>query len=460
MRRTGTSSADRPRTLLPAARSMQAGAAAVASERPTGLAPSRGRAIIPRPHGLLRAVARPSPARRRGRERGRDRGAGLLRAPAPHRELAREHAAGGRPQGRVLCPDARRLRERRRGGGRRAGAGHLRALDDREDRARHGRDREGRRCRARAQHHQRPQPRGGRAPSAGPAAAHPARARRGRGAQEEARRDAALRQGPGRRRLRGRGDPRLPQEPERRAVPRPPHRPEVRGHPGRAAPPDEIVVRAFARVWLPLTISAVTTMIGFGSLMVNRITASWDLGLFAVVGVVCLPVTCLTYLPASLQLMPARLRSARSGKISPALSENLRRLAERAFGKRREILWGAAALALVALAGAWRIRVDSDFLYYFEPSSEVRRANETINQKIVGSNPFYIVIDGGAPGALRRWEVLKLIKDLQGFLARQPGITSSISAVDDLEVLEAGFNKQEEGGDLLIDEQEIGRAHV
>src|SRR5437763_1500958 len=141
------------------------------------------------------------------------------------------------------------------------------------------------------------------------------------------------------------------------------------------------------------------------------------------------------------------------GVVPPALSENLRRLGERAFAKRREILWGAAALALVALAGAWRIRVDSDFLYYFEPRSEVRRANETINQKIVGSNPFYIVIDGGAPGALRRWEVVKLIKDLQGFLARQPGITSSISVVDYLEMLEAGFNKHTQGGDLVIDEQ-------
>src|SRR2546428_625204 len=168
---------------------------------------------------------------------------------------------------------------------------------------------------------------------------------------------------------------------------------------------------------------------------------------------VCLPAACLTYRPAALRLIPTRLRSARSGKISPRLSENLRRLGERAFAKRREILWGAAALALVALAGAWRIRVDSDFLYYFEPRSEVRRANEAINQKIVGSNPFYIVIDGGAPGALRRWEVLKLIKDLQGFLAGQAGITSSISVVDYLEVLEAGFHKQAEGGDLLIDEQ-------
>src|SRR2546425_3218856 len=126
------------------------------------------------------------------------------------------------------------------------------------------------------------------------------------------------------------------------------------------APPDEIVVRAFARVWLPLTISAVTTMIGFGSLMVNRITAIWDLGLFAVVGVVCLTVTCLTFLPAALELMPARLRSDRSGKISPRLAEKLRRLGERVYVKRRQILWAGVAISIVALLGARRIQVDSD----------------------------------------------------------------------------------------------------
>jgi len=222
---------------------------------------------------------------------------------------------------------------------------------------------------------------------------------------------------------------------------------------GARAPPDELVVRAFARVWLPLVISALTTVIGFGSLMVNRITAIWDLGLFAVVGVVCLTVTCLTFLPAALQLMPSRLRSARSGKISPTLAENLRRLGEGVYTKRRQILWAGAVLSLVALAGARRIRVDADFLYYFTPGSEVRRANEMINREIIGSNPFYIVVEGGAPGVIRRWEVLKLIKDLQEFLGQLPGVTSSISIVDLLEALEAGVNAHSEGGELMVDEQ-------
>jgi len=217
------------------------------------------------------------------------------------------------------------------------------------------------------------------------------------------------------------------------------------------APPDEIVVRAFQRVWLPLTISAFTTIVGFGSLTVNRIVAIRDLGAFAVVGVVCLTITCLTFLPAALQLMPARLRSARSGKISPRLSENLRRLGERVYAKRGHIIWTAVLLSGLALVGTSRIRVDSDFIYYFEPDSEVRRANETINHEIVGSNPFYIVVDAGEAGAIKRWDVLRHIKDLQNFVHTLPGITSSVSLVDYLEILEAGMGSQGQG-DLVINE--------
>jgi predicted RND superfamily exporter protein len=219
------------------------------------------------------------------------------------------------------------------------------------------------------------------------------------------------------------------------------------------APVAELVPRAFGRVWLPLLISAFTTVVGFGSLMVNRITAIWDLGLFAVIGVLCVTMTALTFLPAMLQLMPVKLRSERSGKLSPTLSESLARLGMRAHDKRREILWAALFLAIVALLGARRINVDSDYLYYFEPEAPVRRANELINERIVGSNPFYLVIDGDGPGALKRWEVLKHLKDLQTFLRTLPGVTSSISIVDYLEVLEQGLGKQAEGGDLIVDDQ-------
>src|SRR5881397_3241325 len=218
------------------------------------------------------------------------------------------------------------------------------------------------------------------------------------------------------------------------------------------APREELVMRAFLRVWLPLLISAVVTAIGFGSLGVNRITAIRDLGLFAVVGIACLTCTSLGFLPAALELLGTEPRTARSGKISPRLSRALTRLGQHAYASRAKILAGAAVLCVAGLLGALAIRVDSDFLYYFDEKSEVRVDTETINREIVGSNPFYIVIEGPSPGFLKRWEVLREIKDLQRFLGGLPGITSSVSLVDYMELLESGLNRSG-AGDLVIDEE-------
>ncbi len=217
------------------------------------------------------------------------------------------------------------------------------------------------------------------------------------------------------------------------------------------APREEVVVRAFERVWLPLVISAFTNIVGFGSLMVNRITAIWDLGLFAVVGLAFLTVTSLTFIPAALQLMPLELRTKRSGKVSPIVAQFLRRLGKRAYVFRRPILWACAATAIVAAAGASLIRVDSNPLYYFKRSSEVRQAYEVINQEIGGTNTFYLVLEGTEPDLFKRWEVLKQIKDLRDFLLTLPGITSSMSIVDGLELIEPGLNKYSESG--MLDEQ-------
>ena len=111
----------------------------------------------------------------------------------------------------------------------------------------------------------------------------------------------------------------------------------------------------------------------------------------------------------------------------------------------------AGGLAVFALFGMRRIEVDSDFMNYFGQRSKVRQANRIINREIVGSNPFYVVVEGPEAGALRQWVNLWLVKDLQQYLRTLPGITSSVSIVDYLELLESGLNTSG-GGDLVIDE--------
>lgn len=207
----------------------------------------------------------------------------------------------------------------------------------------------------------------------------------------------------------------------------------------------EVVRQALARVWSPLAISAGTTMIGFAALGINRITAIRELGVFAVIGIVFLAVACLALLPAILVLwgetpLASRARPPRAGGLRAALE----RLGGYAYDHRWTVILASLLLAAVTFAGLRQIRVDSDFLGYFDPEAQVRADNEAINRAIVGSNPFYLVIESDAPHALERWEVLRSIRDLQRFLTTIPGITGSISIVDYLELIERGYRGGEE----------------
>ncbi len=213
-----------------------------------------------------------------------------------------------------------------------------------------------------------------------------------------------------------------------------------------------VVERAYARVWLPLAISVVVTVIGFAALMVNRIPAIWELGAFAAVGVLFLGIVCLTFLPATLALLPIERVARRARDGSPALSGFLGRLARLVACSPRAVWWVAAGLAVVAFLGMRRIEVDADFLNYFTKRSEVRQANEIINREIVGSNPFYVVVEGPEAGALERWVNLWFLKDLQQYLHTLPGISSSISIVDYVELLESGLATSS-GGDLVVNER-------
>jgi hypothetical protein len=211
-------------------------------------------------------------------------------------------------------------------------------------------------------------------------------------------------------------------------------------------------VQDLREVGAPVLITALTTILGFSSLMFNRITAIWDLGLFSAMGLTFLIFTTLGFLPAALRTLTPRLVERTRDRGGARIRQLLTWLGMHAVARRGAVIWGGVALALVAVVGARRIEVDSDFLSYFDESSPVRQANEEINQRVVGSNPFYLVIEGSEPGLLKRWEVLKEIRELQQFVERQAGVTSTISLVDYLELLEKGLARGG-SGDIVVDEQ-------
>ena len=211
------------------------------------------------------------------------------------------------------------------------------------------------------------------------------------------------------------------------------------------------VGEAVHEVWAPLLISTLTMAVGFGALTISGIVAVRDLGIMAVVGVLLSTVASLGYLPGALAVW-VQIASSNETAPSPRVENLMVGIGAQAYKARGGVLAAAGVIAVFAAIGTWRIVVDSDFLAYFDPTSPVRRDHELINQQIVGSNPFYLIVEGGAPGTMKRWEVLRKVKELQTFIGGLDGISGSISLVDYLELLEKGLNKTGED-DILVDDK-------
>lgn len=218
----------------------------------------------------------------------------------------------------------------------------------------------------------------------------------------------------------------------------------------------EVVLRSLKRVSLPVVVAALTTVVGFVTLLVNRIGTIRELGLYAAVGFASITIIVLTLIPAALALLPLPRAAKVEGK-GKRLTVFLTAVGQ--FNRRYQIpiIVTATLLVIPCLWGMSRIRADSNFLQFFKPDSSVRRANEIISEKIGGAQVFSVIVSSSEKGGIASWHVLKRIKDLQLYLATVPGVDQTISLADYSELVDRAIQKGGEAeGDIIVGEEEGG----
>jgi hypothetical protein len=222
--------------------------------------------------------------------------------------------------------------------------------------------------------------------------------------------------------------------------------------PGR--PTAEVVRAALGHSRLPVAIAALTTVIGFASLASNPIHAIRDLGIYSVFGITAIFLLSLVFVPAVLTLLPAVITVRVEDRRSDRLAVFLQRLGGVATRRRWSFLGAGVALCALSAWQASAIRVETDYLGFFDRDSAVRVDNRRITEKLGGSLPIYLVIDGEGPGAVTRLEVLAAMRELQEFVAGLPGVDGSLSLADYFSVMQRVLNP-ESGGRLPGSQGEV-----
>ena len=187
---------------------------------------------------------------------------------------------------------------------------------------------------------------------------------------------------------------------------------------------------ALSKVTLPVSLSGLTTVIGFIAITAVRIEAVRSTGGFGALGVLVVTAVALSVIPASLSLRPLPTPPPRG---LPWLRETLAPQIVRGVIRFRGPIILAWALFSVAVGfGAAQIRVETDATHWLPPGNPVRDHYESIRQSLSGISPMNIIIEAPVGESVLEGERIAAVQALALHLEALPEVGKTISIADPL----------------------------
>ncbi|MBL8695251.1 MAG: MMPL family transporter [Planctomycetes bacterium] len=155
--------------------------------------------------------------------------------------------------------------------------------------------------------------------------------------------------------------------------------------------------RSMANLLKPAMLAALTTVVGFLSLAINRIPAIIDFGIFAAFGVGLTFVIAALTTPALLGLLAPRVNPRfleRRGSFAGELGQRAADALARHGGTVRVAAWAVALMGAIAWT---RIGVDNDPIRLLPEDHPFRVETSQISAALGGSETFDVLVPSGGP---------------------------------------------------------------
>ncbi|MGD8925016.1 MAG: MMPL family transporter, partial [Syntrophobacterales bacterium] len=206
----------------------------------------------------------------------------------------------------------------------------------------------------------------------------------------------------------------------------------------------EAAFLTFSTISFPTALAVFTTVIGLGSLVVNRIVAIREFALFSCFGMFSLLIIVLTLFPAALALfrLPQKKETDEKNGFR-ILDRFLDWIINLVLNKQRITLPLLGLLVLFCLIGILRIRVETSPVEYFKKDTAVSRRFHDIYKDLSGSFPINVVMASEEEDHFENAEHIGDIARLQEFLTTLPGVDKTVSFADYLKLVNYASNQFE-----------------
>jgi len=191
-------------------------------------------------------------------------------------------------------------------------------------------------------------------------------------------------------------------------------------------PKNDAIVEAVRINFLPVTITSLTTIVGFLALNFSDSPPYWHLGNITSAGIFAAWVYSLTLLPATISFLPYSVSAAQGSEWS---QRQMDRLAEFVIRRSRPLMVGVGIAAVALAAFVPTLEFNDQWIQYFDERIEFRVDSDNA-QEYFGMYPIEYSIPAAGPGGISEPEYLENLERLTTFLREQAHVTHVYSLSD------------------------------
>lgn len=205
-------------------------------------------------------------------------------------------------------------------------------------------------------------------------------------------------------------------------------------------------------IMLPVLLAGFTTSAGFLSLVFSNMYAIQQFGVFSVIGVLIIVALSITFTPALLVVMGKIKRLEPDKENRPPnsmLDDIITKFAEFDYKHSKPIFIASFVLFSLAVFHVPDIRIGTEYVGNFKDNSQVSISFNRVNESLSGANIFSIVMKSEQNGAFSNVENLRVVEDLQHWLAKKIEIGSTLSIVDYIKFMNHRMHNDQDEYNLI-----------
>lgn len=220
---------------------------------------------------------------------------------------------------------------------------------------------------------------------------------------------------------------------------------EYQSNAANAGTRGEAVCRTYDKIGFPVILAGMTTLVGIGSLMVNRITAIREFSVVTCMGIVSLMVIVFTFFPSLLSVLPLPERVSKKPPVKKEtwVDKLINLLIHLNLHHQKKVFIVLGGVTLFCLAGIFFIQVETNPMEFFKPDTRISKDFHDIYQDLSGSFPVHVVVDGHTEDFFEDVDHVRNVETFQSTLARLPGVDKTISLADYLKLVNFAQNRYE-----------------